>query len=270
VSVAVIPVPIGRVEGSNASKHDDLLAVEEPLEIRLCGQSLSITMRTPGDDVELATGFLFSEGIIRDISQVHYVGRPSANIVAVELTKLRPQPRIQAQRNFLMTSACGVCGKASLHDLKLNACAVLPRDEIQLDPEIIHCLPDQLRQAQSMFDTTGGLHAAARFSLQGELEAVREDVGRHNALDKLIGAAVLAHSVPLRSSLLLVSGRASFELVQKALMARFPVLAAVGAPSSLAFATAEKSGMTLIGFLRNGRFNVYSGGRRIRGLEDHL
>lgn len=270
-SVAVTPVPIGRVEGSNASRLDDLLAVEEPLEIRLGSESLSITMRTPGDDVELAAGFLFSEGIIRDISQIGSIGRPSdgcPNVVVFELLNSRPPASLHAQRNFMMTSACGVCGKASLRDLRVNACPVLPPDDIQLEPEIIHGLPDRLRQAQSTFDTTGGLHAAARFNLQGELEQLREDVGRHNALDKLIGAALLDHRTPLNRSLLLVSGRASFELVQKALMAGFPVLAAVGAPSSLAVRTAKSSGMTLMGFVRNGRFNVYTGSSRIRGLEE--
>lgn len=270
-SVAVTPVPIGRVEGSNASRLDDLLAVEEPLEIRLGSQSLSITMRTPGCDVELAAGFLFSEGIIRDISQIGFLGRPGdgcPNVVALELLNSRPQASFRAQRNFMMTSACGVCGKASLRDLGANACPVLPPDEIQLEPEIIHGLPDLLRQAQSTFNTTGGLHAAAHFNLQGELESLREDVGRHNALDKLIGTALLDRKIPLSSSLLLVSGRASFELVQKALVAGFPILAAVGAPSSLAVRTAKSSGMTLIGFVRNGRFNVYTGSRRIHGLEE--
>jgi FdhD protein len=246
------------------------LAVEEALEIRLGQRSLSITMRTPGNDFELAAGFLFSEGLIQDPADIRSLGRPSdgsPDIVVVELVEGVRPPRVQAERNFLMTSACGVCGKSSLSDLEVNACPVLPQDDIQLAPGIIHCLPDRLRQAQSVFDSTGGLHAAARFSLQGELEAVREDVGRHNAVDKLLGAALLDHRIPLSRSILLVSGRASFELVQKALMAGIPVMAAVGAPSSLAVATAERAGMTLIGFLRNGRFNVYTGSRRILGLE---
>jgi FdhD protein len=166
-----------------------------------------------------------------------------------------------------MTSACGICGKASLSDLAANSCPVLPQDDIQIEPATLHGLPDQLRRAQRVFDSTGGLHAAARFNLQGELESLREDVGRHNAVDKLVGAAFLDHRLPLGRSILLVSGRASFELVQKALMAGIPVMAAVGAPSSLAVTTAERAGMTLIGFLRNGRFNVYTGSRRILGLE---
>ena len=250
-----------------------MVAVEEPLEIRLGSRSLSITMRTPGDDIELAAGFLFSEGIIHDASQILSIGRSgdgNSNIVVVETENPSPSALASAQRSFVTTSACGVCGKSSLDDLKSNACPVLPPDDIQVEPDLIHRLPGRLRQAQGVFETTGGLHAAARFTLEGELESVREDVGRHNALDKLIGSALLNHFVPLSRSLLLVSGRASFELVQKALMAGFPILAAVGAPSSLAVSTAENSGMTLIGFLRDGRFNVYAGGRRIRGVEENV
>jgi len=272
VNVAVVPVPIGRVEGCAASQADDVLAVEEALEIRLGNRSLTITMRTPGNDFELAAGFLHSEGMIQDISQIRSMGRlsdGSANVVVVELAaelKAPMQAMQQAQRNFVMSSACGVCGKASLQDLEVNACPILPPDDIQLSPEIIHRLPDTLRSAQSIFESTGGLHAAARFDLHGKLECLREDVGRHNAVDKLVGAALLERRMPMSASLLLVSGRASFELVQKALMAGIHVMAAVGAPSSLAVATAERSGMTLIGFLRNGRFNVYSGSHRIAGF----
>jgi FdhD protein len=268
-----VTVPIGRVAGSQASRGDDVLAVEEPLEIRLGQRSLSITMRTPGHDFELAAGFLFAEGIIRRSEHILSMGRPgtgSPNIVVVELINGDQQAPVQAQRNFLMTSACGVCGKASLRDLEVNACPVLSQDDIQLGPEIVHRLPDGLRQAQRVFECTGGLHAAGLFNLGGELQSVREDVGRHNALDKLIGAALMEHRVPLSKSVLLVSGRASFELVQKALMAGIPVMAAVGAPSSLAVATAERSGMTLIGFLRSSRFNVYTGSRRILGLVESI
>jgi len=273
MSVAAVPVPIDKVEGSHISRVDDLLAVEEPLEIRLGHRSLSVTMRTPGNDFELAAGFLFSEGMIRDIAQIrsmHRLSDGSPNVVVVELVDGEPQTPVPARRNFLMTSACGLCGKASLRDLEANTCPILPHDRLKLDPAVIHSLPDRLRRAQSVFDGTGGLHAAAIFNLQSELESLREDVGRHNAVDKLIGAALLDHRTPLSSFILLVSGRASFELVQKGLMAGIPVLAAVGAPSSLAVATAERSGMTLLGFLRNGRFNVYSGSGRILGLEHHL
>jgi FdhD protein len=262
---AAILVPIGRVDGATASRADDLLAVEEPLEIRLGQQSLSVTMRTPGNDFELAAGFLFSEGIISRASQIRSIGRPSdgsPNLVVLELDgQLRtPAP---AHRNFAMTSACGVCGKASLRDLEMNACPSLPHDDIQISPDLVHRMPDRLRRSQKVFHGTGGLHAAALFNLQGDLESVREDIGRHNAVDKLIGAALLNHRTPLSNSLLLVSGRASFELVQKALVAGIPFLAAVGAPSSLAVATAERAGMTLVGFLRNGRFNVYTADRRV-------
>ena len=269
MSAAVVPVQIGKVEGGSISRADDLLAVEDPLEIRLGHQSIALTMRTPGSDFELAAGFLFAEGMIRDVAQIRSMTGPSdanPNIVLVEVACEGPRSQRQAQRNFLMTSACGVCGKASLHDLEVNACPVLPRDELQISSRIIHGLPERLRRAQSVFDRTGGLHAAALFNLGGELESLREDIGRHNAVDKLVGAALLGHRTPLSNSILVVSGRASFELVQKALMAGIPVLAAVGAPSSLAVATAARSGMTLIGFLRASRFNVYTGSNRILGL----
>jgi len=265
-----VTVPIGRVEGSHTSRADDALAVEEALEIRLGERSLSITMRTPGNDFELAAGFLFSEGIIRGPADLRSLRRPSdgsPDVVVVELEEGERQAPVPLERNFLMTSACGVCGKASLSDLEVNSCPVLPLDDIQIEPETVHRLPAQLRKVQSVFNNTGGLHAAARFNLLGQLEGVREDVGRHNAVDKLIGSAFLEAQIPLSKTILLVSGRASFELVQKALMAGIPVLAAVGAPSSLAVATAERAGMTLIGFLRNGRFNVYTASRRILGLE---
>jgi FdhD protein len=265
MSVAAIPVAVGRVEGTIVSRSDDLLAAEEPLEIRLGQESLSVTMRTPGDDFELAAGFLFSEGIIGSASQISSMGRladGSPDIVVLELDGQLRAPR-PARRNFTMTSACGVCGKASLRELEMNACPALPHDEIRISPDILHRMPDRLRGSQKVFDGTGGLHAAALFNLRGHLESLREDIGRHNAVDKLIGAALLNHRTPLSNSLLLVSGRASFELVQKALVAGIPFLASVGAPSSLAVATAERAGMTLVGFLRNGRFNVYTEDRRI-------
>ncbi len=265
---ALVGVRIVRVEGDATSRTDDMLAVEEPLEIRLGTRSLSITMRTPGNDFELAAGFLHSEGMIGNAGQILSMSHPDEGggcIVEVELEG-DPEAYLRPQRSFLMTSACGVCGKTSLQDLEVNSCPVLPPDEIRVSPQIVHGLPDALRHAQSVFDSTGGLHAAARFSLKGELDSVREDIGRHNAVDKLVGAALLAGRMPMSESLLLVSGRASFELVQKALVAGIPVMAAVGAPSSLAVATAERSGMTLIGFLRNGRFNVYTASHRIVGL----
>jgi FdhD protein len=273
MSAAVVPVPICKVKGYSICPSEDLLAVEEPLEIRLGEHSLSVTMRTPGSDFELAVGFLYSEGMIRDVTQIRSLSRLSdgnPNIVVVELVEEGAKRPVQAQRNFVMTSACGLCGKASLQDLEVNACPILPRDDIQLAQGIIHQMPDRLRGGQNVFDSTGGLHAAGLFDLHGKLEFLREDIGRHNAVDKLVGAALSDHRAPMSSSLLLVSGRASFELVQKALMAGIPALAAVGAPSSLAVNTARRSGMTLIGFLRNGRFNVYAGSHRIRGVENHL
>ena len=267
-TAALVGVHIGRVKGCTAWRTDDVLAVEEPLEIRLGDRSLSITMRTPGNDFELAAGFLHSEGMIANAGQILSMGRPAdgaEDIVVVELDG-ETREHVQPQRNFVMTSARVVCVKASLQDLEVNSCPVLQPDDIRLSPQTLQGLPDALRRAQSVFDSTGGLHAAARFSLEGELECLREDIGRHNAVDKLIGAALLNGRVPMNESILLVSGRASFELVQKALVAGIPVMAAVGAPSSLAVATAERSGMTLIGFLRNGRFNVYAGSHRIIGL----
>ena len=267
MSAGAIEVPIDRVEGAHFSHWGDTLAVEEPLEIRLDGRSLSITMRTPGEDAELAAGYLYAEGLVGDTAQIRSIAvdESDANIVNVALVEPIPATRLIPQRNSVITSACGVCGKSSLADLQSSACPTLPADEIVVDPGLIHSLPDRLREQQRGFARTGGLHAAARFTLEGVLEAVREDVGRHNALDKLVGSALLARSLPLNRSLLLVSGRASFELVQKALMAGVPILAAVGAPSSLAVSTAERSGMTLIGFLREGRFNIYSGHQRVQG-----
>src|ERR1035438_9119734 len=177
MNLAAVPVPISRVEGRTSSRTDDLLAVEEPLEIRLGTRSLSLTMRTPGNDFDLAAGFLVSEGIIRNMAQIRSMDRPSdarQNVVVVTLDQ-EPEPPDQPQRNFLMTSACGVCGKASLQDLEANACPVLASDNVQIEPEILHQLPARLRLAQSVFDSTGGLHAAALFNLQGKLESLRED-----------------------------------------------------------------------------------------------
>ena len=265
---ATVRVPIGKVDGRVARRQEDLLAVEEPLEIRVGSRSLSVTMRTPGHDCELAAGFLFAEDIIGSASQIQAIANSSPNVVVVELS---PDARIKdppSQRGFVITSACGVCGKESLEALASNRCPVLPPSGLKIDAAVIHRLPHQLRQRQDIFESTGGLHAAALFNSQGELESLREDVGRHNAVDKLVGQALLGFRTPLRDSVMLVSGRASFELVQKATMAGVPVLAAVGAPSSFAAAEAARCGLTLIGFLRNGSFNVYSGIGCIDGLEE--
>lgn len=250
----------------------DWVAVEEPLEIVLefgpaaarTRRTVSVTMRTPGHDDELAAGFLFAEGVIRGLDDVQrIVPCDRANAVRVVL---RPDVSVafgDLERHFATTSSCGVCGKTSLDALTAR-CAPLPDpDRPVFAPEVIHRLPEILREAQPTFDRTGGLHAAALFDANGTLLAVREDVGRHNAVDKLIGAELLAGRLPLSDRVLLVSGRASFELAQKALAAGVPVLAAVGAPSSLAVELAEWFGLTLLGFVRDRRFNVYAHGGRL-------
>lgn len=265
---------------ASATLTHDVLAIEEPLEIRLGfdrdgqrqHQSISITMRTPGDDFDLAAGFLFTEGIVqfaRHIADIQHCGGQD-NVVKVELTTDVPVDFARLQRHFYTSSSCGVCGKTSIEALHANACPTLPKATWQIAAEVIHDLPAKLRAAQAVFDSTGGLHAAALFHPTGELVALREDVGRHNAVDKLIGAAMQAGNTPLHDYLLLVSGRASFELVQKALMGGLPMLAAVGAPSSLAVELADEFGMTVIGFVRDGRFNIYCGTERIQMPLDSL
>jgi FdhD protein len=253
-----------QVRGRALASAEDRLAVEAPLELRLRAgrdeRSLSITMRTPGDDRELAAGFLFTEGLVRDRAELGAIVE-GEDTVTVELVG-RPLP--ESDRAFAMTSACGVCGKGSLASLRATPDG-RPGPGPRLTPEIVHRLPADLRAAQETFDATGGLHAAGLFDARGERLLVREDVGRHNAVDKLIGARFLAGALPAHDQILVVSGRASFELVQKALMARIPVLAAVGAPSTLAVSLAEEGGMTLLGFVRDQRFNVYCGRERLDG-----
>jgi FdhD protein len=268
-AIAAARVEITRI-GDGAGRHLDFVAVEEPLEIRLGATSISITMRTPGDDRELAAGFLFAESIIRsadDIVNIRHCG-PSGterrcNTIRVELRPgLEPDLRGQ-KRHFLTSSACGVCGKNSIESLKFERDAPLP--PTTLPATVLRKLPEAFRAAQGAFDATGGLHAAALFTARGELAELREDVGRHNAVDKVIGARLLARKLPPSEAVLMVSGRASYELVQKAVVAGLPVLAAVGAPSSLAVSLAKEFGMTLIGFLRGDRFNIYSGEERVLG-----
>ncbi len=265
--------------GASISALDDL-AIEEPLEIRIeygprssrVKRSLSITMRTPGFDFELAAGFLFTEGILRsadDIEEIKYCGpnlteEPLTHVVRVVLAPDVMVDMERLSRHFYTSSSCGVCGKSSIEALKTQSHFKIQRQDIQFDAGRIHQLSELLRKSQGIFDRTGGLHASALFSNQGEALIVREDVGRHNALDKLIGYAVIHKYLPLDRYLLLVSGRVSFEVVQKAHMAGIPVIAAVGAPSSLAVELAEESGMTLLGFVRDGRFNIYCHGSRIR------
>jgi len=250
----IVTVPIHKALGADSiAPAEDLLAVEEPLQIRVNGRDLSITMRTPGHDLELAAGFLFTEGILKTRDDVLAI-EGHENTVSLTLADgVDPG----TARNFYTTSSCGVCGKASIESLRASGCSMLPHGYVAR--EVIHTLPEKLRAAQAVFDHTGGLHGAALFDSSGNLELVREDVGRHNAVDKLIGASFLEGRVPLSDRILMLSGRASFELVQKAVMAGIPVVAAVGAPSSLAVETARRFGMTLAGFVRNGRFNVYSG-----------
>jgi len=271
VKRSILTIPIQKVEAESSRSCQDLLAVEEPLEIRLGDRTVSITMRTPGHDFDLAAGFLFTEGILqnsRQIAQIHWStseGNPrqAGNSVTVELAPGVEIDFSRLERHFYTSSSCGVCGKASIEALEMQNCLVLPRDVPKIERALVHRLPDALRSQQAVFEHTGGLHAAALFNAVGGLLVLREDVGRHNAVDKLIGAELLAGHTPLDRHLLLVSGRASFELVQKALMAGIPILAAVGAPSSLAVETALRFNMTLIGFVRGGRFNIYSGASRI-------
>jgi len=275
VNRPILTVPVQKIEGDSSAPFQDLLAVEEPLEIRLQhtldDKSISITMRTPGNDSELAAGFLFSEGILHNAAEIRAIrwsnksnGNPRqlGNSVTVELNVDVDLDRLE--RHFYTTSSCGVCGKASIEAIEMQGCPVLPRNSPIVEAGVIHLLPDALRRAQPVFERTGGLHAAALFSPDGTLQLLREDVGRHNAVDKLIGAEVLAGHTPLSNQLVFVSSRASFELVQKALMAGIPILAAVGAPSSLAVETAQRFNLTLLGFVRNGRFNIYSGASRIQ------
>jgi FdhD protein len=254
------------------SERADLLAAEEPLGIRIDGQALTLTMRTPGDDIDLTAGFLFAEGIITgpgDIAAIticdgtscgHAGHEGAGNIADVTLRPGLPPP---ARRNFLTTSACGVCGKASAAELFVSKIWDLAEDTGGLPASRLAAMPDRLRDAQRVFASTGGLHAAGVFGPDGELACVREDVGRHNAVDKVVGWALRSGRLPLRGCVLLVSGRASFELVSKAVLAGFPVLAAVSAPSSLAADLAQENGLTLVGFLRGGSMNVYTGRQRV-------
>jgi FdhD protein len=280
VNRPILTVPVQKIEGEASSSFQDLLAVEEPLEIRIGDHPVSITMRTPGHDLELAAGFLFTEGILRDASQIREIRwsdpanpanaspRQLGNSVSVELNPGVEVDLDRLERHFYTTSSCGVCGRASIEAIveatQAQGCPLPERNWPLVPASVIHCLPEALRRAQPVFERTGGLHAAALFSPDGTLQLLREDVGRHNAVDKLVGAEMLAHHIPLHEHLLFVSSRASFELVQKALMAGLPILAAVGAPSSLAVETARRFHLTLLGFVRERRFNIYSGASRIQ------
>jgi len=262
-----------RIRDGAVTTRPDTLVAEEPMEIRLNGKPLAITMRTPGDDFALAAGFLVSEGVLGgadDVRSIVYCagatedGKNTYNVVDVQLAPVVPMPDITLERNVYTTSSCGLCGKASLDAVRTTTrFPILDTPPVRVEPALLSRLPDRLRAAQQVFDRTGGLHAAALFSEDGELLDIREDVGRHNAVDKLVGRALQKGLLPLSRVILLVSGRASFELAQKAVMAGIPVLAAVSAPSSLAVDLAAESGLTLVGFLRGPSMNVYAGEDRI-------
>jgi len=253
---------------SQKCKSFDLLATEEPLEIRVDGRSLTVTMRTPGADFELAVGFLYGEGILggaEDVSAVRYcvdAAEQQYNVVTVDLAPGVPSPDPALSRNVLTTSACGVCGTASLQALHDQGFRQLTSGPV-IDADVLRSLPLRLAGAQPVFDRTGGLHAAAVFNQTGDLLVAREDVGRHNAVDKVVGWALLQHRLPLAEAILVVSGRVGFEIAQKAVAAGVPIVAAVSAPSSLAVSVAREFGLTLVGFLRGARFSVYAGEERV-------
>ena len=261
-----------RVRNGVRSHAPDALAGEEPMEIRVNGRPITVTMRTPGHDFDLAVGFLVSEGVVKagdDVAGVRYCAGANAdgsntyNVVDVRLAAGVPEPDVSLERNFYTTSSCGLCGKASLEAVRTRSAWRVDEDPVRVSTGLLVTLPDRLREAQQVFDRTGGLHAAGLFTGTGDLLAVREDVGRHNAVDKVIGDAALKGRLPARGTVLMVSGRASFELVQKAAVAGIPALAAVSAPSSLAVDLAEEVGMTLVGFLRGTALNVYAGAERL-------
>jgi FdhD protein len=264
--------------GVRSVVREDVLAAEEPLEIRVGGRSLAVTMRTPGDDVDLAAGFLVSEGVISHGGQFasarFCAGEPGTventyNVLDVTLAPGVAPPDPALAREFFMTSSCGLCGKASIDAVRTKSTYAVRDDQLLVDASLLVQFPDRLRAAQAVFEKTGGLHAAALFDGNtGELLVIREDVGRHNAVDKVIGWAVKADLLPLRGTVLMVSGRASFELTQKALMAGIPMLAAVSAPSSLAAELATEMGISLIGFLRGESMVVYAGAQRISSAEE--
>ena len=258
----ILTVPIQKIEpGGTSLRAQDLVAVVETLQIRLGECDVAITMRTPGHDIELALGFLYTEGLLANPDRIADVRVDDSGAVMVTLTA-GLGPDIDARR-FYVTSSCGICGKASVDALAASGCAMLPAGQPKLSTDLVPHFPARLREAQAIFEHTGGLHAAGLFSPAGELLDLREDVGRHNAVDKLIGAAFLERRLPLHEQVLMLSGRVSFELVQKAVTAGIPIVIAVGAPSSLAIETALRFGMTLIGFVRGGHFNVYAGGDRL-------
>ena len=264
---------IQKITGDTITETDDKVAIEEPLEIQLAystptghlQKSIAVTMRTPGNDEELAAGFLFTEGIINSTSAIKEIKKYSAdeNRVLVTLHENVLPLLSNATRNFYTTSSCGICGKASIDAISIISVYEDSNDQLFIHASILYHLQDGIKKQQKVFEDTGGIHASALFDSEGNLLMLREDVGRHNALDKIIGAAVLNKQLPLSNCILFLSGRASFELIQKAMMAGIKMIAAVGAPSSLAVELAKETDITLIGFLRNDRFNIYSGKQRI-------
>lgn len=270
----VINLETVKVSGTNFQIRSDAVSIEEPLEIRLGFpndltdqfRQIAVTMRTPGADRELAAGFLFTEGIVKSADDLQEIIVEKCNVVTVRLKDhVLVDPAIYARHSFV-ASSCGVCGKKTIAAVRVKKQFSCHHDTPLLSPEIIHRLPQALREAQSDFDYTGGIHASCLFDSEGRVLVIKEDVGRHNALDKVLGTEFLNERIPLWDKVLMVSGRASFELVQKAAHAGLAVLAAVGAPSSLAVQLAEECDMTLLGFVRDGRFNIYSGKHRIAGF----
>lgn len=267
---------IQKINDGIVSEAADKVAVEEPLEIMLeyssatgrMQKNIAVTMRTPGNDAELAAGFLFTEGVIKNKAAVKEIKQPSIdkNAVLVILNE-DIQPMLSSiSRNFYSTSSCGICGKASIDSIKTISQFIESKDNFRIDVTVLYNLQTQLKKEQTVFEETGGIHACALFDSDGNFIMLKEDIGRHNALDKIIGKAFLNNQLPLNNKLLLLSGRASFELVQKAAMAGIRIIAAVGAPSSLAVDMAKETGITLIGFLKADRFNIYSGEQRIKLL----
>lgn len=265
---------INKIFNGEKLEVEDELAIEEPLEIQLVystpngrmQKNISVTMRTPGNDEELAAGFLFTEGIIKhatDISTVLHLPSDTNRILITLVENIMPSLN-SAERNFYTTSSCGICGKGSIE--AINVTAVFPnlKDTISIPASLLYSLPDLVKKEQQIFKNTGGIHASALITLDGEVVLVREDVGRHNALDKIIGNRFLKSQLPLNNNILFLSGRSSFELVQKAFMAGIKIIVAVGAPSSLALEMAKECGITLIGFLRGEKFNIYTGAQRIK------
>ena len=278
----IIRHTVWKVRQASTEAATDFLAIEAPLEINLSygaegkrnSKPISITMRTPGQDLELALGFLFTEGIIQSMDQVAsavhmdtFLPESDRNRILVSLHASVEVDLNRLERHFYTTSSCGVCGKSSIEAIRVGQGVQPLVTDLKIDKDLIHQLPGLLRKEQSVFESTGGLHGCALFDLSGEMLILREDVGRHNALDKLIGAAFQAGSTPLTEHILLLSGRISFELVQKALLAGITIIVAVGAPSSLAVALAAENGITLAGFVREGKYNVYTHPERILYFE---